>query len=109
MATVAVVLCFLFIIMVLSIIFNGFGLFTFRGRKKGNKNQHMLLQNLAAVEIVKIVYDFIPTTLYYFAPVQYYEALSYFMVIEINAMTILYCSFAAVNADRLLIVILEQR
>ena len=96
-----------FIIMMLSILFNGFGFFTFYRRKKGNKNQHMLLQNLASVEIVKIVYDFISITLYYLVPIQYDKALTYFVVIEINSMTILYCSFAAVNIDRLLCVILR--
>ena len=96
-------------IMILSIIFNGFGIFTFRRRTKGNKIQHLLLQNLAAVEISKTVSDFVPLLLYYLRTDWYNASMELLMVIEMNVMTMLYLSFVAVTVDRLLCVILQGR
>ena len=107
------VLCVQLTIMVISLIFNGFGFYTFQKRLQGNKNQHMLLQNLAAVEIVKTLYDFIPLLLYYFYVIcgidWYKSAIHYLVVMEVNVMTTIYMSFVAVSLDRLLCVVLEMK
>ena len=106
MALIAV-LSLQFIIMIASILSNGFGIYTFHKRTKGNKNQHLLLKNLAAVEILKIISDFVSVLLYYLSNNLYNSGLMFLMVVEINLMTMLYLSFVGVNVDRLLCVVLE--
>ena len=107
------VLCVQLTIMVVSLLFNGFGIFTIQQRQEGNRNHHMLLQNLAAVEIVKTLYDFVPLLLYYFyiiCDVSWYNtAIHYFVVMEVNVMTTIYVSFVAVTLDRLLCVVLGMK
>ena len=98
-----------FTIMLLAVCFNGLGIFTFHKRTSGNKNQHLLLQNLATVEILKTTSDLVSLLLFYFYNNCYNVAKIFFMVIEINLMTLLYLSFVAVTVDRLLCVILEGR
>ena len=99
----------LVVIMVLSILLSTFGLYALHRRRRGNKKQQVLLKNLALVEIIKCVYDLFRISLYYFALKLYNQALIYFMVIKVNLMSILYCTFAIVNIDRLLCVIMKQR
>ena len=107
------ILCAQLTIMVISLICNGLGIFAIQNRKQGNKNHHMLLQNLAAVEIVKTLYDFVPLLLYYFyiiCGVSWYKSgIHYFVVMEVNVMTTIYVSFVAVTLDRLLCVVLGMK
>ena len=104
------VLCVQLAVMVISLIFNGIGIFTIQNREEGDINHHMLLQNLAAVEIVKTLYDFVPLLLYYFYVIcgitWYKSGIHYFVVMEVNVMTTIYVSVVAVTLDRLLYVVL---
>ena len=107
------VLCVQLTILVISLIFNGFGIFTIQQRQEGNKNHQLLLQNLAAVEIVKRLYEFVPLLLYSFfiiCDISWYNtAIHYFVVMEVNVMTTKYVPFVPVTLDRLLCMALGMK
>ena len=108
-ATEMAVLLLQFTIMAFSLFFNGIGMHTLCERKKGNQNQQMLLQNLAAVEMLKTSFDFGALTLFYFSKKSYDKVSLIFDVLEINMMTTFYVSIVAVAIDRLLCVALKGK
>ena len=101
-----------FSLTVLSLLFNALGIHCLRKRQGGNKNQHLLLRNLAAVEITKTLYDYVPLTLYHFCHQWYRNHHMYFEIIqilEVNLMTILFSSYVFITLDRLLCATLKTR
>ena len=55
----------------LSLLLNIFGICCLRNRRNSNVNQQLLLQNLAAIEITKIIYDIISLAAYHFHTIWY--------------------------------------
>ena len=110
MASTAIVYVQYFL-MVTSALLNSFGVYCLRRRKRrrGNINQVLLQQNLAIVEIIKMIVDLVPLTLYYFFYDIYEKSSIYFAIGETYLMTVLYCAFFLVTFERLLCVLLESK
>ena len=51
-----------------AIYLNGLGIYCIRQRKKGNRNQLLLQQNLAWIQLVKTILDYLPWAIYHFNP-----------------------------------------
>lgn len=102
-------LVFVYVIMFLSLLLNGFGIHCLRKQRGGNKKQRTLLVNLSIIEFTKISYDFVPLTLYHFNRPFYDYINTYLDIIEINLMSILFSSIILISFDRLACVLLSVR
>ena len=78
------VLCIQFSIMVSALVANTLGIYTFHRRKKGNKKQHLLLQNLASVECFKTIYDIVNLCIYYFFNDRLLDTRWFFIISEVR-------------------------
>ena len=96
-------------ISVFSLFFNLLGIFCLRKQKSGNKNQYVLLQNLALVEVVKTLFDYIPLVLYHFNHAWYVNHRTYLEVCEVGWMSVLFSAYMFITLDRLLCVTLKTR
>ena len=90
-----------------AIFLNGSGIYCIRQRKKGNRNQLLLQQNLAWVQLVKTILDYLPWALYHFNQGWYFHNYSYLDILEINMMTLMYACFVLITLDRFLCVLLK--
>ena len=95
------------VISVGAIILNATGIYCIRQRKKGNRNQLLLQQNLAWVQLVKTILDYLPWALYRFNMDWYIQNYSYLDILEINMMTLMYACFVLITLDRFLCVLLK--
>ena len=95
------VVIFVFLLNSLSLVIHLFGIYCLQKQNGGNKNQRILLQNLSAVETLKIVNDYISMTSYYCYPEWYHEHIIYFDIFEIDILTILFSCFILITVERL--------
>lgn len=109
------VLCIQFILQFISVIANVFGTYCLQKQERKRKAtrlrvvHRLLLKSFASIEIVKMLYDFIPVSIYHFDKDRYYDNIVYFTIIEINLMTIFFSSVAFIAINKLMVVLLEQR
>ena len=99
----------LYIMMVLSMLLNILGIYCLHKQKGGNIKQRLLLGNLSLIEIVKMVYDFIPLTTYFCFEKWYNLHHMYFDTIEISMTTIILASIILISADRVMCILLHVK
>ena len=92
-----------------SVVANLLGIHCLRKQKTGSKNQSILHQNLSLIDVVKILYDFIPLGIYYSENDFYVKNYIYFDVVEIYMMTTIYSSYILLLVDRLAGILLDIR
>ena len=103
------VVIIVFMLMSVSLLLNTLGIYCLRQQKGGNKNQRMLLVGLSAIEIIKVAFDYIALPLYNYNTSWYLLHYTYFDMVEITLMTILYSSIILISVDRSFCVILKIR
>ena len=96
-------------VLVAGISLNGFSIHCLKQQKAGNTHSWLLLQNLAAVEIVKAVYDFIALSAYNKHNAWYRHHLVCFNVLEVTFMTIFFLSLIFIALDKMLVLLLHGK
>lgn len=99
----------IFVLLAVGIILNAFGIYCLRQQRGGNANQRRFLQNLSLIEIIKMVWDYVPLCTYNYSSGLYEKCYIYLDIIEVNIMTILFSSILLVTIDRLSCVLLTTR
>lgn len=99
MLTVSVAI--IFCLNVISLILNGFGIYCLRLQKGGNENQRLLLQNLSFIEMVKIMNDYVSMGSYFTNRVWYDKYRVYLDILEVNILTVFFCSIVLLAVERL--------
>ena len=98
-----------FILNFICIILNGFGIYCLHAQKGGNHNQRILLQNLSAIEMLKILNDYVSFTSYYIYQEWYKTNEPFFDLVEIYLQTILFFSLVVISTERLACIALNMR
>ena len=78
-------------------------------QRGGNANQRILLQNLSAIEIVKIINDYVSMSLYYVNNGWYLRNAEFLDIIEANILTVFFCSVMLISAERVACVMLNLK
>ena len=95
------VIIFAFVINAVSLCANALGIYCLHIEKGGNVNQRLLLQNLSAIEILKILNDYLSMTTFYCYSDWYQRNTGYLDIAEINILTVLFLCFILVTCERL--------
>ena len=103
--TIVVVFVFNFF----SLAINTFGIYCLQVQRGGNINQRLLLQNLSAIEIIKIINDYVSFTSYFLYSEWYEVNMEYFDLAEMHLLTVFYFSLIFISMERLACIILNLR
>lgn len=103
------VVVFVFVLNFFSLLLNVFGIYCLHMQRGGNANQRILLQNLSAIEIVKIINDYVSMSLYYVNNGLYLRNAEFLDIIEANILTVFFCSVMLISAERVACVMLNLK
>lgn len=95
--------------MFLSILLNILGIYCLYKQKGGNSKQRMLLANLSFAEIIKMTYNYIPLTTYQYYGTWYILHNTYFDMVDISFMTMIFSAILLISMDRLLCILLHMK
>ena len=93
--------------MFLSLLLNVLGIYCLQTEREGIRKQRLLLSSLSLIEIIKVLYDYVQLTIYYYRDNLFNLYNAYFDTVEISVMTIIYASHLLISFDRLLCVLFQ--